>query len=207
MASRAGGQSESSDPAVTSIVPVLISHSEQPEREILVYALLDNQSDTTFVAPSVMEALGIQGVTTHLSTMTASDMLIRGSKYAGIIVRAQRSETRHALPMVFEHGEIPVKRESIPSPAMAKLWPHLEDISSELMPVQDCRVGILIGYNCPWLLTPREVIPAPDNYPEAPFMVRTALGWSLVVRMGSNAVAIEDATTHRAVNYCFCTCT
>lgn len=44
------------------ILPVLLHHKDNPDREIMVYALLDDASDTTFVAEKVLEDLGITGI-------------------------------------------------------------------------------------------------------------------------------------------------
>ena len=62
---------------------------------------------------------------------------------------------------------------------MARKWPHLYDIADELMPLSDCKVGLLIGYNCARALTPRELIVPIDN---GPFGQRTDLdlGWDIV---------------------------
>ncbi len=100
MAPPPDGEFQVSDVSVTSIASV-VSDLEKPGRETMVYPVLGNESTITFVVPSVKEQLGIQGVITHLrmSAMTASEMFIRGSKYAVIIFHAQRSETGHALPI------------------------------------------------------------------------------------------------------------
>ena len=39
------------------------------------------------------------------------------------------------------------------------MWPHLRCTTSQLMPLADCEVGLLIGYNCSRALVPRDVIP------------------------------------------------
>ena len=75
-------QEEDSFHPVTSIVrqfvPVWLSTTDAPDNEILVYAILDNQSDTTFISSNAVRDLKLQGVQTHLrmSTMTSSDMLV-----------------------------------------------------------------------------------------------------------------------------------
>jgi hypothetical protein len=53
------------------ILPVYLSHEENPDKERLVYALLDTQSDTTFVLEETSKALGVTGqsVKLMLSTM------------------------------------------------------------------------------------------------------------------------------------------
>ena len=58
------------------------------------------------------------------------------------------------------------------------------------MPKSDCGVGLLIGYNSPKALTPREVIPS-DGY--GPFAQKTDLGWGIIglIRDNSNSSAID----------------
>ncbi|KAG1925179.1 hypothetical protein F2P79_025716 [Pimephales promelas] len=40
----------------------------------------------------------------------------------------------------------------------AKSWSHLEHIADEIAPLQSCDIGLLIGYNCPQALVPRQVV-------------------------------------------------
>ena len=62
------------------IVPVWISCKEEPSNEHLVYALLDTQSDTTFILEETSEKLNARSepVRLKLSTMTSKDQLISG---------------------------------------------------------------------------------------------------------------------------------
>lgn len=41
----------------STIIPVWVSSTSEPEHEVLVYALLDTQSDTTFILKETAEAL------------------------------------------------------------------------------------------------------------------------------------------------------
>ncbi|KAJ8375840.1 hypothetical protein SKAU_G00064200 [Synaphobranchus kaupii] len=49
--------------------------------------------------------------------------------------------------------------------------------TNEIAPQQSCDVGLLIGYNCPQALVPRQVVCGEENQP---FAQRTDLGWSVV---------------------------
>ncbi|CAC5383579.1 unnamed protein product [Mytilus coruscus] len=64
------------------IVPVYVSHSDDPVNEGLVYALLDTQSDTTFVLDETRRALGLSGtdVKLSLSTMHAENHIVDSVK-------------------------------------------------------------------------------------------------------------------------------
>ncbi|XP_041471855.1 uncharacterized protein LOC121421260 [Lytechinus variegatus] len=83
-------QSDSSQSMKSSmIVPVWLSH-ESSRKERLVYALLDTQSDTSFILTQTKEAMGIKGVQIHLllSTMTRTNERIACEKVTGLKVKA-----------------------------------------------------------------------------------------------------------------------
>ena len=73
-----------------------------------------------------------------------------------------------------------MKALHIPTPEKAKQISYLEPIANELMPLQDCEVGLLIGYNCARALLSRDVI-APEK--NGPFVQKTDLGWGIVGMM------------------------
>ena len=54
----------------TMVIPVYVSHHMYPETEILTYALLDNQSDTSFISDFVVSQLGVGGSETTLLLST-----------------------------------------------------------------------------------------------------------------------------------------
>ncbi len=55
-------------------------------------------------------------------------------------------------------------------------------------PLLSCKVGLLISYNCPRVLTPRQVILGKDD---EPYAILTELGWSIV---GCFAPDINEST-------------
>ncbi|KAJ8038907.1 hypothetical protein HOLleu_16467 [Holothuria leucospilota] len=173
------------------ILPVYVSHKDNPSNEILIYALLDTQSDTTFVTDKVCETLGLDGVKTQLrlSTMTAQNQIIDSSRVNGLEVRGHNSSLKLPLPIAFTRYAIPVNASHIPSPDTAQNWPHLQGIAKELMPVSQLEVGLLIGYNCPRALIPRKVIP-PSR--DGPYAQLTDLGWGIVGMISSDQIEISD---------------
>ncbi len=168
------------------IVPVWVSHRHDTSREVLVYAMLDTQSDSTFALQSLTDNLGVQGVPTklRLSTITGREQPVEMHKISGLMVRAFSGEKRFQLPSAYTREEIPVNRAHIPTPLTAESWKHLEFLNKELLPLNNADVGLLIGYDCPEVITPREVIPAPLNNNRAPFAIKTVLGWSIVGKSG-----------------------
>ncbi|XP_071811288.1 uncharacterized protein [Apostichopus japonicus] len=85
---------------------------------------------------------------------------------------------------------------------MAGHWPHLHQISSELVPLQDCEIGLLIGYNCPKALLPREVIPPIGD---GPYGQKTDIGWGIVGLIDPTQVENRSSDpigfSHRILSY------
>ncbi|XP_055046840.2 uncharacterized protein [Misgurnus anguillicaudatus] len=161
------------------ILPVWISTKQNPNCERLVYALLDSQSDTTFVDQEVSNALQAQSspVKLRLTTMLGIDSIVQSERVSGLQVRAYESDIFIDLPPTYTRDYIPVNRDHIPTCEIAKKWNHLSSIADKVPPLKDCEIGLLIGYNCPRSMAPREVIVGKDD---EPFAVRTDLGWSIV---------------------------
>ena len=165
--------------ATSSIVPVLMSSTEEPEREVLTYALLDTQSDSTFILEDLLDELKVdtQPVQLKLSTMTAVDTVIASRSVRGLQVRGLHSEKQIQLRQAYTRDFIPVDKSYIPTKKTALQWPHLKHLANKLPPLQSCEVGLLIGNDCPLALAPVEVITGSEN---DPFAQRTELGWSIV---------------------------
>ena len=179
------------------IVAVYVSHEENPQHEQLVYAMLDTQSDTSFVSNKVCDTLGIAGTETHLqlSTVALDNEMIKCKRITGLQVRGHKNEKRIKIPKAYTQDMIPVHFCHILSCETAQEWNHLKPIVGEMLPKRACEVAMIIGYNCPLALMPREVIPAPD---EGPYAVRTDLGWSVVGAITTDEKEETEAfTSHR----------
>ncbi|RVE71628.1 hypothetical protein OJAV_G00053730 [Oryzias javanicus] len=177
------------------IVPVWISRIDE-ETEKLVYALLDTQSDTTFVDQDLSNALKAEScpVKLRLTTMVGRDMTVKSQRVSGLRVRGYFSSFYINLPHVYTKDCIPVNRAHIPTNETARKWNHLSKIVDEIPPLQDCEVGLLIGYNCARAMAPREVISGGN---EEPYAVRTDLGWSIV---GCSSPCLDTPSVGR---HCF----
>lgn len=165
--------------ATSSIVPVYMSSTREPQKEILTYALLDTQSDSTFILEDLLEELDAETkpVQLKLSTMTAVDTVIASKSVGGLQVRGIQSEKQIQLRQAYTRDFIPVDRSYIPTSKTALQWPHLKHLAGKLPPLKDCEVGLLIGSNCPLALAPLEVVTGSES---EPFAQRTELGWSIV---------------------------
>ena len=142
--------------------------------------MLDTQSDTSFVLEKTCQSLGLEGskVNLQLSTLSAQDELVPSRRLIGLQVRGQYAEALISLPVAYSRDIMPTNDDHIPTPSTTRQWEHLHHIADQIAPKQDCEVGLLIGYNCPQALVPRQVTPHPMN--EGPCGQLTDLGWNVV---------------------------
>ena len=165
--------------STSMIVPVWVSSAKNPSKEQLVYALLDTQSDSTFIDQEVSNELQADTypVKLKLTTMLGKNMITTSERVSGLRVRGFNSCLHIDLPHSYTRDCIPANRDHIPTHDTAKQWSHLTAITDNMPPLLSCDVGLLIGYNCPRALTPRQVLTGKDN---EPFAILTDLGWSIV---------------------------
>ena len=156
------------------IVPVWVSTRKNPSNEKLVYALIDTQSDTTFIDEAVSHAIQADSypVKLKLTTMLDKDTVLQTRKVTGLQVRSYSSANHIDLPPAYTRDCIPVNRTHIPTCETAKCWSHLVTIAKEIPSLQDCEIGLLIGYNCSRAMAPQKVIVGGD---EEPYGIETDL--------------------------------
>ena len=161
------------------IIPVWLNHQDNPQVEVMVYALLDDASDTTFVRTSALQALGVQGVDVKLNLYTMhGNTEIAAQRIHGLVVKRLDKRVQIELPKTYSRDSIPSRRNQIPRPETANAWPHTKRIADKISPYkEDVEVALLIGCNCPKAIKPREVILGKGD---EPYAMRTLLGWGIL---------------------------
>ena len=162
------------------IVPVYVSHVDSPHSGSLVHALLDTQSEKSFILDETNNALGVRGerVELSLSTVSAEDMPVQSDKVRGL-VRGFDSDVKVNLPSVYSRSMMPANRSHIPTAQMTRNWPYLQSLNDKLMPISDCEIGLLIGYRCSKAFIPR-IFLKPANDEDGPFALQRDLGWGII---------------------------
>ena len=182
----ASSRDSNSTPQKSSmVIPVRISHIDNPDKGKIIYAMLDSQSDSSFITDNTARALGLQGTETRLSlsTMTSSDRVVKCRRYRGLEVQGINSSIKIRLPQVYSRKSIPINYKYIPCSEMVEDWPHLHPLRGKLAPRLNHEVGILIGFDCPEALFPQDVISAPRSS-GGPFGWKSDLGWGIVGVIG-----------------------
>ncbi len=123
------------------IIPVWLHHGDNPNVKTIVYALLDDQSNTSFITQETLRCLNVSGPETKLSlsTMHTDNELISSTKIKRLVVQDYYHGVSINLPKTFSCSTIPASRTQIPCPEKANQWPHLKPIAEKLIPYQqDC---------------------------------------------------------------------
>ncbi|XP_027879371.1 uncharacterized protein LOC114148348 [Xiphophorus couchianus] len=109
--------------------------------------------------------------------MVSVDTPVSSQNVYDLQVRSFFSDNYIRLRQAYTRDFIPVDTSCIPSRSTALQWPHLKHLAGKMPALQDCEVGLLIGFDCPSALAPLEVVVGGEN---EPFSQRTALGWSII---------------------------
>ena len=180
----------------TNVIPVWISTKENPRVEKLVYALLDTQSDSSFIEENLCSQLAaaIEPCKLKVTTLLGEDVTVDCQKASSLRVRGYTSTRVIDLPPTYTRDSIPLDRQHIPTCETAKKWDHFKSITVEIPPLLDIDIGLLIGYNCSNALIPREVIAGESN---EPYAVKTDLGWSIVGSISPSSVSETTGFCYR----------
>ena len=183
------------------VVPVWLSTSSKPGREVLTYALLDTMSDTTFVTNNVVAQLGTSGTSTtlNLTTMTSVNKRIPCNMHTDLAIRGYDTPDRIKVPCAYTREAIPLDKSHIPTAEAAKAWSHLRPIADEIPNIGDVEVGILIGYDTSSALLPLRSIAGINE--SDPFAVKTRLGWCIVGNVGPSRTKGKHNTCNRIMTF------
>ena len=162
------------------IVPVWVRPEGDPSREILQYAVLDDQSNVSFVSRSLCNSLGLQGTPTTLclTTMQGADVPENTNRVSGVEVLDYHKEHVVKLSALYAWKEISADPSQIPKPEVALEWEHLVRIAEDIIPYQPgVEISLLLGSNCPQAIRPREICAGKED---EPYGQKSLLGWGII---------------------------
>ena len=182
------------------IVPVWLCRKGSDDK-VLVYALLDEQSDACFIKGSTAQKLNVDGPEVQLKIATVlGEKQVTTNKIRDLIVFGVNETEKIDLPPTYIKEEIPARRGQIPRKETAQRWPHLKEITDKLMPYdKEVEVGLLIGLSCTKALEPRALIVGKDG---EPYAKRTLLGWGIIGKVDYPACTEDESeplAVHRIV--------
>ena len=152
-----------------------------------MYALLDTQSDSSFIAKDIADQLNISSETTHLGIYTMNHKsTVECEKYTNCLqVRGVKLSRKIIIPEAYSTDKIPAKRTHIACKQTVKDYHHLSHLEDQMLELQNCEIGLLLGYNCSRATAPLEFI---NSGKDEPYALKTEIGWCIVGMNSSSQI-------------------
>ncbi|XP_028391897.1 uncharacterized protein LOC114516570 [Dendronephthya gigantea] len=183
----------------SKIVLLDVFHPKTPQNIVKVYALIDEQSNASLIAPKLVDDLGLEGPKEKycLTTCSSSKETHYGRRVSGLTITSSDGVLMK-LPRLVECDNIPSDKREIPIPEQVRRYGHLREVADKLPPLKsEAEVQLLIGRDAPEIMKVREVRNGPKG---APWAHRLAVGCTICGRMCVNRQGGPiHITTHRTV--------
>lgn len=128
----------------SKICLVLVYPEGQRDRAIKTYAVLDEQSNKSLGKTEFFEHFGIKGPRFNYTLKTCSGVIeTAGRRADSFVIEPLDGSTRISLPTLIECYMLPDDRSEIPSPEVAKHYPHLAHLVDKI-PTLDPQASILL---------------------------------------------------------------
>ena len=117
----------------SKLVLVNVVSKERPKSICRVYAIIDDQSNTSLITSELADELGATGPEEkyYLTTCSGEKEAKYGRRVIGVVLKSLKG-TESALLTLIECNNIPRDKKEIPTPEMARRFPHLSDIANEI---------------------------------------------------------------------------
>jgi hypothetical protein len=129
---------------------------------------------TDLASPKLFDMLGIAGETTEYTLSSCAGRFnVSGRRTSDLLLESLDGATKLELPTVIECEQIPDCRDDIPTPEVALCYPHLQDISCYIPPLDDkAEVMLLIGRD---LIAAHHVLDQRIGHGNAPYAQKLPL--------------------------------
>ena len=171
---------------------VEVFSKEIPSKRIRCYAILDEQSSSSFCDPKLAEAFEVHSpvVDYNLKTLSGSSTETQGVVLKGLRIRGVNEKKSFDLPTMYTNPFIPDCKSEVASPEVVRAHPHIRQFAERFNSVDgSAEVLLLLGRDTGSLMFTR----CHGNRP--PFAHRTALGWALVGVCYNSVSSSSKSTT------------
>ena len=160
------------------ILPVFLSHKDNPDHAVYTLAMLDYQSDISFVTYDAARLISNENTPDDfkMSTMFSDNEPVSCFTFDNLVVRGYNCTTQYDLPVCKGRTHVPHNLKA-PTSFDVQQWPHISDIANEFASELPSSVGLMIGRDCIEAIGPQSSRPGKDG---SPFAVLTNLGWALI---------------------------
>lgn len=170
----------------SKILLVDIVSPDEPSVSCRAYAIIDDQSNSSLISSELADKLGANGPKEkyYLSTCSGNRETKFGRRVSGLVIRSASNGREAQLPTLVECENFPDDKKEIPTPEVARKFPHLQDIAREIPPIDESAgLHILLGRDASELLKVRAFKNGPKG---APWAQKLLLGWTITGQMCLN---------------------
>ena len=142
----------------SKLVLVDVVSKERPKSICRVYAIIDNQSNTSLITSELADELGATSPEEkyYFTTRSGEKEAKYGRRVTGVVLKSLKG-TESELPTLIKCNNIPRDKQEIPTPEMARRFPHLSDITNKIPQLdENAEIHLLIPQDAPELLKVRE---------------------------------------------------
>ena len=153
---------------------------------------MDEQSNSSLISTELADELGASGPEERyfLTTCSGTKETKYGRRVTDVVIQSISGAAAN-LPTLIECGNIPQDKREIPTPEMARRFPHLQEIANETPPLDEtANIHLLIGRDAPELLKVREFRNGPKG---TPWAQRLSLRWTII---GQMCLHLAEGPTH-----------
>ncbi|XP_067950302.1 uncharacterized protein [Watersipora subatra] len=180
---------------MSMVVPIYVSTAADPNKRALVYALLDTQSDSSYMTTKTAEIINAE----HTVETVTMDTLNGEStttihKYKNIRIQGYEQKD-YAMVEAYGWDKLTGNVKNIPNKINVGKYPHLKDHAKKFPPPLDIPIGMLIGADCPQAFAPLEAVLGKAG---EPFAQKTMLGWTILGGKRKNYQHQENMTRANA---------
>ena len=161
----------------SKIVIVDLSLKSSDKAPLRAYAILDEQSNSSFVDPKVAEYFEISGPVTDytLRTLHGSSSNVQSVTIKDLFAKGVKEKTKFALPTLYTNPYIPNCKSEIASRDTVQRLPNIKHFAKYFCDIDDdADAMLLLGRDSKGCLFSKCMNRS------VPFVHRTALGWALV---------------------------
>lgn len=156
-----------------------VYHEDHPEIMVKMYAVLDEQSNRSLARPEFFDLFKVKG-TEHPYTLRTCAGLTEtsGRRATGFQAVSMDGKTHVSLPTLIECNYMPDDHSEIPSPTIARQFPHLISIAHEIPEIDPCaKILLLLGRDIIQVHKVRKQLNGLNN---SPYAQKLDFGWVIV---------------------------
>ena len=165
----------------TKTVPVVVRCSRSPNEIVETYCMIDEQSNSCFTDPELINALNPPSapMSYALKTMAGLSTQHKGLMVWDLEVRALEGGDWISLPDTFSSPHLPVSKDDVAIKEDLLGHPHISEFAKHFpTTVKNLPVWLLVGSDC------GEATHTITHGDHAPYVHENPLGWAVVGRVG-----------------------